>query len=120
MPATTFSQRQELGSQIKERRKASDMTLRKVAVECEISPASLSDIEKGIIFPKEATFLRLIEILRFEDKAKICDLYANLKNTVPPDITDYLTDNPEAIAKVRQLMQETPKKEEQVSTPDKL
>ena len=106
LPKVTFSQRQELGLRMQKQRTASDMRLRQVAIKCKISPASLSDIEKGIIFPKETTFLRLIEILCFEDKPEICDLYAKIKETAPPDVTKFLIDNPEAIAKVRQLMQE--------------
>lgn len=111
MPTIPFNRRQELGTQIREQREKNDLKLRKVAIECEISPASLSDIEKGIIFPKEATFLRLVEILRFEDKPKICDSYAAIKESAPPDITRFLINNPDAIAKVRQFMQEISEKE---------
>lgn len=98
------SKKKKLGSEIKKQRIKSKMTLRKAATECEISPASLSDIENGVIFPAEITFLRLIETLNFEDRTEICDLYAELKESAPPDVIDFLTKNKAAIAEVRQLM----------------
>ena len=103
MPIAT-SKKKKLGSKIKTQRKSKDLKLRKVATECEISPASLSDIENGIIFPGETTFLRLIEILNFDDKSEICDLYATLKETAPPDVINFLINNKAAVAEVRQLM----------------
>ena len=112
MPIATGKKKQ-LGSQIKKQRTKEKKALRKVATECEISPASLSDIENGIIFPGEATFLRLIQILNFDDKSEICDLYAELKETVPPDVISFLINNKAAIAEVRQLMN----KEKEVIVP---
>ena len=106
-----IAKKKELGEEIKKQRIKVQMTLRAVAKECDIAPASLSDIENGILFPGEAAFLRLVEILRFEDKPKTCDLYAKIKETAPPDVTKFLIDNPDAITKVRQLMQEMPEKE---------
>ena len=103
MPIST-SKKKKLGSQIKKQRTNEKKTLRKVATECEISPASLSDIENGIIFPGEVTFLRLIKILNFANESEICDLYAELKETAPPDVIDFLIKNKAAIAEVRQLM----------------
>ena len=102
--AVATSKKKKLGSQIKKQRIKEKKALRKVATECEISPASLSDIENGIIFPSEATFLRLIKILNFDDKSEICDLYAELKETAPPDVIDFLIKNKAAVAEVRQLM----------------
>ena len=105
MPIAT-AKKKALGGKMKKQRTKVQMTLRAVAKKCDIAPASLSDIENGILFPGEATFLSLIETLRFEDKPKICDSYATIKETAPPDITSFLTNNPDATAKVRQLMQE--------------
>jgi transcriptional regulator with XRE-family HTH domain len=98
--------KRKLGSTIKRQREKVKLSLRKVASECEISPAALSDIENGIIFPSEKTFLRLIEVINFKDKSKVCDFYAKLKGTVPPDVVDFLNKNRPAVEEVRQRMKE--------------
>jgi len=96
--------KKKLGMKIKIQRNNRDLKLRQVAAECEISPASLSDIEKGVNFPAESTFIRLVNALHFEDKSEIYDLYADLKKTAPPDITEYLTNNKSFIPEVRRLI----------------
>ena len=103
MPIAT-SKKKKLGMKLKTQRTKEKKALRKVAIECEISPASLSDIENGVLFPSETTFLRLVEALNFDKKTEICDMYAELKETAPPDVVSFLTKNKSAVAEVRQLM----------------
>ena len=103
MPIAT-SKKKKLGTKLKIQRTKEKKALRKVAIECEISPTSLSDIENGVLFPSETTFLRLVEALNFDKKSEICDMYAELKETAPPDVVSFLTKNKTAVAEVRQLM----------------
>ena len=98
------SKKKKLGIEIRKQRNKEKLALRKVASECGISPAALSDIENGINFPSETTFLRLVEILRFSDRPKAYDLYAGLKETAPPDVVEFLTRDKAAVAQVRALM----------------
>ena len=102
--AIPASDKQELGLKIKKQRDKERLSLRKVASRCEISPASLSDIENGIIFPAEKTFLRLIDAINYGDRSEICDLYGKLKSTVPPDVLCYLIENRQVIEEIRILM----------------
>ncbi len=99
-----YGEKKRLGAEIKEQRENGRMKLREVAKKCSISPAALSDIENGINFPKEETFLQLISVLGFSNKENMCDLYAELKKTTPPDITDYLVNNRAVVHEVRQLI----------------
>jgi transcriptional regulator with XRE-family HTH domain len=98
------NKKKELGKKIKIRREKENLSLRQAALECEISHTSLNDIERGVIFPSEATFLRLVETLKFPDRAEVCDLYGKLKGTAPPDVIDFLTRNKAAVDEVRQLI----------------
>jgi len=105
-----ISKKKILGAALKTQR--GDKKLRNVAMECDISPASLSDIENGVLFPSESTFLRLVKILDFKD-SKICDTYAKIKGTAPPDVIDYLVNNQTVIAELRQRMN---KEKEEISS----
>lgn len=96
--------KKELGLKIKGQREKERLSLRKVASRCEISPAALSDIENGIIFPTEKTFLRIIDAINYVNKPEVCDLYGELKSTVPPDVASYLINNRQAVEGIRLLM----------------
>jgi len=103
LPVTTIKKK-TLGKQIKKQREKEKLSQRQAALKCDITPASFHDIEKGIIFPSEKTFLNLIEKLNFDNKPKICDIYAKLKETIPPDVVKYLYENPSVVDDIRQRM----------------
>ena len=102
--SVSIQNKKQLGLTIRKQRIKEEKTLRKLAAVCEISPASLSDIENGVLFPGVKTFLNIVETLNFNDKSSICDLYARLKETAPPDIIDFLAKNEAAVSEVRLLM----------------
>jgi hypothetical protein len=68
--------------------------------------ATLNDIENGNGFPTEKVFIRLICNLNFTDKDKMFDLYAEIKETAPPDVMDFLSKNRAAVELVRAAMKQ--------------
>ena len=84
----------EFGKFIETKRKALNKTLRGLAMELEIAPAYMSDIEKGHRYPpdkekleKMASLLNLSE----DEKNKMYDLAAGEKeNSVSPDLPEYI------------------------------
>ena len=99
-----FHQKKQLGERLKSQRKKDNKSLRGLAKDCEMSYATLNDIENGNGFPTEKTVLRIVENLDFTDKTAIYDLYAEIKETAPPDVIEYLTNNKSAVEEVRQRM----------------
>ena len=98
------SQKQKLGRMLKSQRKKDKKSLRGLAADCDMSYATLNDIENGNGFPTEKTILRIVENLSFSNKVQIYDLYAKIKETAPPDVIEYLSNNQPAVEEVRQRM----------------
>ena len=84
---------ERFGDFITSKRGAMGITLRGMAEKLEITPAYLSDIEKGrrnppdkLLLEKMATQLRLNE----QEKNQLFDLAGVGRNEVPPDLPDYI------------------------------
>jgi transcriptional regulator with XRE-family HTH domain len=101
-----FKDKEKIGKRIKQQRLKDKQSLRALAALCEMSYATLNDIETGNGFPTEKVFLKLIKSLNFSDREKMYDLYAQVKETAPPDVIEFLTKNKPAVEKVRQLIKE--------------
>lgn len=83
-----------------DKRKSLGITLRGMASELGIAPAYLSDIEKGRRYPPDMDKLMLIaKILKLteDEKHTIFDLAGEGKNTISPDLPEYIMSS----AKVR-------------------
>lgn len=81
---------------LKEKRTQKGLTLRKMAELIDIAPAYLSDIEKRKRnAPSQDVLERLVEILELSDEEKneMYDLAAMDKDTIAPDITEYVSTN---------------------------
>jgi len=68
----TDGQALALGMQIRQRREALGITLRGLARDCEMSPAHLSKLERGLSRPSLDTLTRLVQKLELYD----LDLFA--------------------------------------------
>lgn len=99
-----FRDKKKVGEKIKQQRLKDKKSLRALAAICEMSYATLNDIENGNGFPTEKVFIKLIENLNFSNKEKMYDLYADVKETAPPDVIDFLSKNRSAVERVRQLI----------------
>jgi len=64
---TTDGQALALGMQIRQRREALGITLRGLARDCEMSPAHLSKLERGLSRPSLDTLTRLVQKLELYD-----------------------------------------------------
>ena len=102
----SIKSKQRLGKKIKNQRDKINFSQRKLAMDCGITPQSLSDIEKGINFPSVDVFMKLVNVARFGDKEKMYDLYGALKGTAPPDILEFLTNNEEIVGEIRQKIKQ--------------
>ena len=81
------------GKFVTDKRKALGITLRAMAAELGIAPAYLSDIEKGRRYPPDMDrLLKIVDILKLteEEKNKMFDLAGNGKNTISPDLPEYI------------------------------
>lgn len=82
------------GEFVRERRLAAGISLRKLAEILDIAPAYMSDIENGHRYPPEKEKIyKIAETLHLtpEETDNLFDLAAgNKKNSVSPDIADYI------------------------------
>ena len=81
------------GKFIADKRKKLGITLRGMAAELGIAPAYLSDIEKGRRYPPDMD--RLIQIAKIlklteDEKHTMIDLAGEGKNTIAPDLPEYI------------------------------
>lgn len=105
--SVSTANKKKIGKELLKFRDKEKRSLRDVASECEISHASLSDFEKGVILPSESVLIKIVTVLNvpLDKQHKLFDLYAMFKGTAPPDIAENLKDNKELILKVRDLIQ---------------
>ena len=85
--------KKSFGKFVEEKRKSQGITLRGLAGMLEISPAYMSDIEKGRRYPPEKHLEEIAKILKLseDEKNKMLDLAALEKeNTVPTDLSEYI------------------------------
>lgn len=102
----SFKKKIHLGGKIKIQRLNDKKSLRKLASECEMSYATLYDIENGNGFPTEKVLISLVKNLNFKDKTEIYNLYAEIKESAPPDIIDFLVKNKDVVDAVRKIIEE--------------
>lgn len=93
------------GEFIREKRLAAGVNLRKLAEILGIAPAYMSDIENGHRYPPEKEKIyKIAETLHLtpEEMDKLFDLAAgNKKNSVSPDIADYIMEQDKSRAALR-------------------
>lgn len=106
--AVSSADKKKLGKWIKQARekKQPHLSQRQLALAVDITNASLSSIESGMIFPSEELLLKLIEQLQPppELREKMLALFAKAKGTSPPDINAELSKNPKLWGLIRQLI----------------
>ena len=102
----SFKKKIRLGEKIKIQRLNDKKSLRKLASESEMSYATLYDIENGNGFPTEKVLISLVKNLNFKDKTEIYNLYAEIKESAPPDIIDFLVKNKDVVDAVRKIIEE--------------
>ena len=102
----SFKEKFRLEEKIKIQRLNDKKSLRKLASECEMSYATLYDIENGNGFPTEKVLISLVKNLNFKDKTEIYNLYAEIKESAPPDIIDFLVKNKDVVDAVRKIIEE--------------
>lgn len=121
--AVSAADKKKLGKWIKQSREKKHpyLSQRQLALAVDITNASLSSIESGIIFPSEELFLKLLEQLQPppELREKMMILFAKARGTPPPDINVQLSKNPKLWSLVRQLIAIDPS-EEQVTQIEQL
>lgn len=81
------------GEYIAAKRKSQGITLRGMAELLGIAPAYLSDIEKSRRYPPDIDkLLHIIEILKLteDEKNEMFDLAGKGKNTISPDLPEYI------------------------------
>ena len=114
--AVSAADKKKLGKWIKQARekKQPHLSQRQLALAVDITNASLSSIESGMIFPSEELLLRLIEQLQPppELREKMLVLFAKAKGTSPPDINAELSNNPKLWGLIRQLISFYPSEEQ--------
>ena len=121
--AVSAANKKKLGKWIKQLREKTQphLSQRQLALSVNITNASLSSIESGMIFPSEELFLKLLEKLQPppELREKMLTLFANAKGTPPPDINAELSRKPKLWGLIRQLITVDPT-EEQVTQIEQL
>ena len=100
----------DFGKYLEEKRKSRNYSIRAFAKRIDISFAYLADVEKGRnkAFMIE-TLKKIIEVLQLDEKEthKLYDLAGESRNTIPPDIEEYLKENREYIVEIRKRKKES-------------
>ncbi|MCL2567953.1 MAG: helix-turn-helix transcriptional regulator [Oscillospiraceae bacterium] len=80
------------GDYVKERREALGKSIRGLAVELDMTPAYLSDIEKGNRYAPEKHLTKMVEVLQITGESLDCfyDLAGKSRNDIFPDLTPYI------------------------------
>lgn len=95
---------QNFGEFLQKKREEAQITLRGMATKLDVSPSYLSDIEKGRRNPPEMDKLDLIaNILHLsdDDKTVMLDLAGKMRNTVAPDLPEYIMERDYVSAALR-------------------
>lgn len=107
--SVSASDKRILGKWIRQLRqgKTPPLSQRKLALAVEITNASLSSIENGMIFPSEELLLKLVEQLQptLSKREEIFAFYARARETIPPDINAKLRKEPKLCKMVRQIVE---------------
>lgn len=100
------------GKFIADKRKSLGITLRGMASELGIAPAYLSDIEKGRRYPPDMDkLIQMSKILKLTEDEKhiMFDLAGEGKNTIAPDLPEYIMSSEKvrvALRKAREVATE--------------
>lgn len=92
------------GEFLQKKREEKMITLRKMAETLGFSPAFMSDVEKGRRNPPEMDKLEQISrilCLSEEDKALMLDLAGKMRNSVAPDLPNYIMERDYVSAALR-------------------
>lgn len=92
------------GEYIAGKRKARDISLRQMAENLGITPAYLSDIEKGRRNPPDIeTLIKIAKLLHLtpDEKNTMLDYAGNDRKQIAPDLPGYIMDVPEARTALR-------------------
>ena len=96
----------DFGEYLEEKRKSKNYTLRLFARRVNISYTYLADIEKGRSKAFKFEILnKIVEVLQLDEKETdmFYDLAGKSRNTIPPDIEEYLKENQEIIEEIRRI-----------------
>ena len=82
----------KFGEYVRARREALNKSVRGMAAELDMTPAYLSDIEKGNRYAPEKYLAKMVEVLRITGKAvdSFYDLAGKSRNDNFPDLTPYI------------------------------
>ena len=97
-------QYQNFGEFLQKKREAKQITLRKMAEMLKMSAPYLSDIEKGRRNPPEMDKLDQIAqilLLSDEERTVMLDLAGKMRNTVAPDLPEYIMERDYVSAALR-------------------
>lgn len=92
------------GAFLAQKREEKDITLRELARQLEISASFLSDVENNRKPPLTADRLENVAsilLLSIEDKTKMYDLAGKQRNTIPPDLPEYIIERDYVSAALR-------------------
>ena len=98
------TQYQNFGEFLQKKREAKQITLRKMAEMLKLSAPYLSDIEKGRRNPPEMDKLDQIAqilLLSDEERTVMLDLAGKMRNTVAPDLPEYIMERDYVSAALR-------------------
>jgi len=98
------TQYQNFGEFLQKKREAKQITLRKMAEMLKMSAPYLSDIEKGRRNPPEMDKLDQIAqilLLSAEERTVMLDLAGKMRNTVAPDLPEYIMERDYVSAALR-------------------
>lgn len=98
------TQYQNFGEFLQKKREAKQITLRKMAKMLKMSAPYLSDIEKGRRNPPEMDKLDQIAqilLLSDEERTVMLDLAGKMRNTVAPDLPEYIMERDYVSAALR-------------------
>lgn len=99
----------DFGKYLEEKRKSRNYTLRLFAKRINISYTYLADVEKGRSKAFKFEILnKIIEVLQLDEKETdiFYDLAGKSRETIPPDIEEYLKENKEIIKEIRRIKKE--------------
>lgn len=96
----------DFGKYLEEKRKSRNYTIRLFARRVNISYTYLADVEKGRSKAFKLEILKsIVEVLQLDEKETdiLYDLAGKSRNTIPPDIEEYLKQNKELIEEIRRI-----------------
>lgn len=94
----------DFGEYLEEKRKSRNYTIRLFARRVNISYTYLADVEKGRSKAFKLEILnKIVEVLQLDEKETdiLYDLAGKSRNTIAPDIEEYLKENKELIEEIR-------------------